>query len=107
MSNVTHYDKLIRDNIPDIIEEAGHDYEVEKLGDDEYQKALVSKLQEEVDEFKESEETEELADIVEVIRALLHAKASSWFELETIRKEKQKQRGGFENKLLLKWSEDQ
>jgi len=95
------YDKLIRDRIPEIIEEAGKDYEIRKLNDEEYHKKLNEKLQEEVDEYLESNEIEELADILEVIRALARGRGTSMEKLEKIREEKAKKRGGFAKRLLL------
>ncbi|MFI3166821.1 MAG: phosphoribosyl-ATP pyrophosphohydrolase, partial [Bacillota bacterium] len=45
------YDKLIRDNIPEIIERAGKTCVVEVLGDESYALKLAEKLKEETVEF--------------------------------------------------------
>ena len=100
------YNKLIRDKIPEIIEADGKDYEVRKLQDDEYLESLNTKLQEELDEYLESGQIEELADILEIIYAIIDFKDISREELEKIRKEKQKERGGFAEKLFLIGVED-
>ncbi|MCK8825399.1 nucleoside triphosphate pyrophosphohydrolase [Fuchsiella alkaliacetigena] len=95
------YDKLIRDRIPEIIEEAGKDYEVEIMEEQEYRQYLKMKLMEEVKEYNESGEIEELADLLEVIYAILDSEGVSFAELESMRQEKAEQRGSFEKKLKL------
>ena len=95
------YNKLIRDKIPEIIEADGKDYKIRKLEDEEYLESLNAKLQEELDEYLESGEVEELADIMELIYAIIEYKDVSQEELEEIRKDKKKERGGFAEKLFL------
>src|SRR6056297_2567864 len=99
------FNKLIRDRIPEIIEEAGNDYELEILDDESYFKALNNKLEEELEEYKESKEIMELDDLVEIIYAILDYKDISREKFEKMRKNKQKERGGFEKKLFLKKAE--
>ena len=99
------FNKLIRDKIPEIIEEAGNDYEVEILNDEDYFKYLNIKLKEELDEYLENNEIMELADLVEIVYAILDYKGISREEFEEMRKEKQEERGGFEKKLFLKKAE--
>jgi len=99
------FNKLIRDKIPDIIEEAGNDYEMEVLDDEDYFNALNDKLQEELDEYLESKEIMELADLVEIIYAILDHKDISRKEFEKMRRKKKKERGAFEKKLFLLKSE--
>ena len=48
------YQKLVRDNIPAIIEKSGETCVTRKLSDKEYEDALVEKLQEEVKELLEA-----------------------------------------------------
>ncbi len=50
------YNKLIRDRIPEIIEETGKPYVLRTLEDEEYKEHLDRKLQEELDEYKSSGE---------------------------------------------------
>lgn len=47
------YDKLIRDKIPEIIENAGKKYQIHKADDQEYLDKLLLKVEEELAEFKE------------------------------------------------------
>ncbi|MFW6270261.1 MAG: phosphoribosyl-ATP pyrophosphohydrolase [Bacillota bacterium] len=96
------YNKLIRDKIPEIIEQNGKDYEIEVLDDERYIEALQKKLQEELDEYIESEEVMELADLVEIIYAILDVEGISREEFEEMRLDKKEERGGFEEKILLK-----
>lgn len=95
------YNKLIRDNIPEIIEKSGKEAIVKKLTDEEYLEALNLKLGEELQEYIESGEVEELADIVEVIYGILHYKGVSINEFESIRQNKAEERGAFRERLML------
>ena len=95
------YNKLVRDKIPEIIENNGNDYEVEKLDNESYLESLNKKLKEELDEYLESGEISELADLVEVIYAILDHQGISREEFEKIRLDKKEERGGFAEKLFL------
>lgn len=97
----TVYRKLVRDKIPEIIEQAGQTCACSVLSDDEYLKMLDEKLNEELAEYQESKSMEELADLLEVVRAVALARGSSPEELEEIRRQKAEKRGGFEKKILL------
>lgn len=101
-----HYDKLVRDRIPQIIEEDGKDFSVRKLEDDEYRLALIDKLQEEVDEFMEEPQVEELADVLEVLHALADTFDVPFDELDDLRERKREERGAFNDQLLLEWVDD-
>ena len=95
-----NYNKLVRDNIPEIIERSGNKCEFEILSDDDYIKMLDAKLDEELAEYHSDQNLEELADLLEVIYAVTKARGFSLDELESLRKEKAEKRGGFERKLL-------
>lgn len=95
------YDKLIRDQIPEIIERNGKECCVEVLDNKTYSIYLKKKLQEELNEYYEEENIKELADLVEVIYGILKHKGISIEEFEEIRLNKKMQRGGFDKKLLL------
>lgn len=100
MKKIT-YHKLVRDRIPDIIKQTGKTCTCSILSDEDYKKFLDEKLNEELAEYQESKSMEELADILEVIRAVAIARGSSPEEVESIRKTKAQNRGGFEKKILL------
>ena len=96
-----HYNKLVRDRIPKIIEASGKRCVCSTLSDEEYRAKLDEKLNEELAEYQESKSMEELADLLEVIRAVAIARGSSIEEVEAIRRDKAAKRGGFEKKILL------
>ena len=62
---------------------------------------LDQKLNEELQEYQESKSQEELADLLEVIHAVALARGSSIGEVEQIRIQKAKKRGGFDKRILL------
>ena len=104
--NIKTYNKLVRDNIPEIIEEAGKRCVVETLGDFEFLVALDAKLDEELAEYHADQSIEELADILEVVYTAALARGYTREELERIRAEKAEKRGGFEKKILLRKVEE-
>lgn len=101
MKTIT-YNKLVRDKIPQIIEQAGKTCVCETLADEQYIQMLNEKLLEEVKEFLESGTVEELADIEEVMHAILAFKNVSIEEFQRVRLDKINARGGFTDKILLK-----
>jgi len=96
------YNKLIRDKIPQIIEDNGKKAIIEKVSGQEYLDLLNAKLEKELQEYLDSQSIEELADLVEVVYAILDCKGVSQQEFEDIRKQKVEERGAFRDKLLLK-----
>lgn len=100
------YNKLVRDQVPGLIEASGKKAITRVADDKEYQTLLRQKLQEEVNEFLESGGTEELADIIEVIRALGHTNEIPLIELIEMAKKKRGERGGFDSKVVLVQVED-
>lgn len=95
------YNKLVRDNIPDIIRAQGETPVVRTLDDEEYRLCLVKKLREETEEFCESGELEELADILEVVFALAKAQGRTVDELMDAYRRKHEARGGFDKRVFL------
>lgn len=95
------YNKLVRDKIPQIIQNKGGVAQTVVLSEEDYLKELNIKLQEEVKEYLESGEVEEIADILEVLLALAKQKGLSYNELEEIRGQKAKKRGAFNDKIFL------
>ena len=98
---VKTYNKLVRDRIPEIIENSGKQCVCSILPEDEYLQMLDTKLNEETAEYQESKSLEEIADILEVIRAIVAARGSSMEEVEALRARKAEERGGFEKRILL------
>ena len=95
------YHKLVRDLIPEIIENAGQTCVVTTLSDEEYLRMVDEKLQEELTEYYADGNIEELADLIEVIYAAAKARGYTVEELEAIRIKKAQQRGAFDKKILL------
>ena len=102
MAEKTIYNKLVRNKIPEIIEASGKTCETGILSDEEYLQMLDKKLDEELAEYHQEQNIEELADLLEVLYATAKARGYSIEELEHARVEKQKARGGFDKKILLK-----
>lgn len=100
--HIITYNKLVRDNIPQIIKASGKQCIVEVLSDTDYLKMLDTKLDEELLEYHKDQNIEELADLLEVLRACAVARGYSVDDLEQIRADKAEKRGGFEKKILLK-----
>ncbi len=101
-NNSIKYDKLIRDRIPETIEESGKKAIVEVLDEAQFEKYLNAKLTEEIDEYFRDKSIEELVDVVEVINAIVRNKGVTLEEFEQLRQAKADQRGAFKKKLLLK-----
>ena len=99
------YNKLVRDKIPDIIKQNNEIPFTHTADDEEYKEKLYEKLKEEVDEFIESDTAEELADILEVLREICDIKGVSMRNLDSLRKKKRKERGGFDKRIILERKE--
>ena len=95
------YNKLVRDLIPDIIKDSGNECRTRILSDKEYLKMLDAKLDEELLEYHQDQNIEELADLLELIQATAIARGFTLEELESVRAEKAKKRGGFDKKIFL------
>ena len=100
------YNKLVRDNIPKIIEQNGEKPIIKILSDKEYKKELLKKLQEECSEVITAENQEqlleELADVYEVLNALACIQNKTMDDVVKIAEHKKIKRGGFEKKIYLK-----
>ena len=95
------YHKLVRDKIPEIIDRKGDIALTRVAADEEYVQKLREKLAEDIQEFFEKWDQEEMADILEVLFALCDHKKFDRREIEHLRKKKQKERGGFKEKIIL------
>ena len=97
---MTHYNKLVRDKIPEIHDAKGIDYIKSIANDEDYFTELVKKLNEEIEEFNEDLSMEELADGIEVIESL--KLLPRYTDVESVRKSKLEEKGGFEKRIILK-----
>ena len=76
------YEKLVRDNIPEILDKKAVPYEKRIASPEEYRRELIKKLGEEVQEFLEaSGDMGELADVIEVVEAL-----KNFLSIKTLKK---------------------
>ena len=95
------YNKAVRDKIPEIIKSKGEQCIVKRLTDAELLPELEKKLHEELAEYEQTKSPEELADILEVVYRIAELRGFSREKMETIRKKKAEERGGFERNLFL------
>lgn len=104
------YNKLVRDNIPAIIEKSGQTFTTRLLSDEEYITEINNKMDEELTEYLETTVTadslEELADLLELIHAAAAYHGATFEELEEVRVEKAEKRGGFNERIFLIEVED-
>ena len=98
------YNKLVRDNIPNIIK-AKDEMPVTRILDDaSYKSELEKKLYEEYQEVLESsgdDRAEELADMLEIIRALAKLEGKNLQDIINTADNKNIKRGAFEEKIFL------
>lgn len=98
------YNKLVRDKIPNIIEEKGETPVIKVLDENDYKKELEKKLYEEYKEVIEAngdDRIEELADMLEVIKALASLENKNLNDIIDIADKKNKKRGAFDEKIFL------
>ena len=104
------FNKLVRDNIPDIIASNGEEAVIKVLDDYEYKKELYKKLLEETNEVissKGSNETiEELADVLEILSAIAKLNGKMLDDVVEAAKQKKLKRGGFEKRIFLEKTYD-
>jgi len=110
MSERIYYNKLVWDNVPEIIREKGKDCEVRELSEEEFDIELLKKVEEEASALPETtsrqELIDELADIVTVIEYIKARKNITELELADALERHVHKRGRFEKKLFLVWSSD-
>ncbi|MDM5225010.1 nucleoside triphosphate pyrophosphohydrolase [Cytobacillus sp. NJ13] len=86
------YNKLVRDRIPEVIDNTGNTFTTRILEDNEYIKKLKKKSYEELEEYMNTtnphDTLEELADILEIIHAFTEYHGFSIEDLENVRRSK-------------------
>ena len=101
MKKIRKYDKLVRDNIPEIIVQQGNVPVIRELSESEYISELEKKMLEEIHEYIESKDVEELADLVEVVESLLYVLGYDLETFNAIRLRKNRENGKFEKRIFL------
>lgn len=93
------YDKLVRDDIPEIIRDDDEIPVTHTVEGEKYERRLAAKLEEEAAEFAEDCDPGELADVLEVVETLLDTVGRE--EVEQLRAEKAEKRGRFDDGIVL------
>ena len=93
--------KLVRDNIPTIINRSGKIAVTHIADKDELKSATVAKLYEEISEFEEAPSLEEAADIYQVFMALLTAYDMTFDSVIKVAVDKMQLMAGFDKKIIL------
>jgi len=97
---MSSYNKLVRDKIPQILDNKGITYERRIASPEEYKIELIKKLDEELKEFSEAGDAQELADLLEVVEAV--KKLPEYENVEMLRQKKLEEKGGFNDRIILK-----
>ena len=99
------YNKLVRDNIINIIRNNNEEPIFRVLNDEEYWEYLLKKDVEELDEVRGAtsldERKKELADKLELIRAMAEFSGFTMEEIIEVADRKKESNGGFKEKILL------
>ena len=99
------YNKLVRNNIPQIIKRKGQMPTCRTAEPSERHNFAVQKLWEEVREYADAktrgEKLGELVDILEIVRLLCRVDKIFFKEVENARKKKAKERGTFDEWVIL------
>lgn len=98
------YNKLVRDNIPNIIKSKGETPVTKILEDDTYKAELEKKLNEEYKEVLNAtgeDRIEELADMIEIIKALAKLENKTLQDVIDCSNVKAEKRGAFDKKIFL------
>ncbi len=99
------FKKLVRDNIPNIIENNNEVAITKILSDTEFRLELYKKLKEECNEVIESKETsetlEELADVFEVLKSIAQLENKNIEDVMNVANQKRIKKGGFEKRIFL------
>ncbi len=102
------YHKLVRDRLPEIIKKNGINCEFITMKEPEYYQALRQKLLEESQEAAAASPEDlvtELADIYEVIDTIMEIYGISHQRVISAQRQRRQERGGFQNKIKLLWTE--
>lgn len=101
------YNKLVRDNIPTIIQNDHKQCKTSILSEEDYIKEVKKKLIEEANEVKDAndknEVIKELADVLEVVDAIVNHYGITYENIKNIKEKKANKNGKFEKKIFLEY----
>lgn len=99
------HNKLVRDNIPNIISNNGEYYDIRILKNDELEEETNKKINEELSEVlgaKTKEElTSELGDLFEILLLKAQIHDISFEDIEKVRIKKKEKNGAFDKRIFL------
>ncbi len=98
--------KLVRDNIPEIMKKLGKKCNFKVANEEEYKKFLFDKLIEECNELVESKNNyesmiNEMTDVLEVIDAIKNTFNLKEEDIQSFKLNKKNQNGGFDKKYIM------
>ena len=107
------FDKIVRDNVPKIIEDHGRKYTIKTVNSGEAIEYLIKKIHEEADEVEktwnngegEGRMIEELGDVLECVRGITSKISVPMDRLEWARENKAIKIGRYENNIILLYCE--
>ena len=100
------YHKLVRDRIPEVIQESGKAFKIHQAPGDRLKDYAMRKLQEEVQEFVENPCAEEAGDIIEIFEFICKLEGLRTAEINAERTSKRVTKGGFDRGVILEWVEE-
>jgi predicted house-cleaning noncanonical NTP pyrophosphatase (MazG superfamily) len=95
------YNKLVRDNIPEILKKKKVKFKSHTASKKEYLDKLYEKLIEEFEEFKAKPSVEEFGDILEVLESIGRYHRLDLTEIKMMKKMKKDNNGGFDKRIIL------
>lgn len=106
-----YYNKLIRDNIPEIIRAKNQECEIRKITDmQEFQQELFKKIKEEATSLAMSRTREEFldeyADLMAVLEEIIQQLSLDIEDLNKARSDNVLKKGHYKQQNFLIWSED-
>ena len=97
-----YYNTLVRDKIPEIIENTGRRCEVRLLdNDDDMKRALIAKLREKADTFAEKQTEDELSDLLSVVDAIVELYDFEPMHIDYIKMQNNEQKGSYTSHVFL------
>ncbi len=105
-----YYNKLCRDNVPDIIRGKGFECEVREVDHDEFRREIIRKVFEEasgvLNHIGREGLLKELADLMITVEALQKEYAITPEMLSEAVEKSIEEKGGYEDRLYISWSSD-